>query len=287
MAKEQSADTSSLPSLTVSRAEATKKIEAQIGKGVKLRNTSFDRETTLEFAREERIRWGDYNKELLKRLFDSSSIAEEYSRSHGPGIIPLDPTFDWKVNEFRRHMDVDINRLQSVLSRLELIPELEARAVMSGTKERESYSDRDVFLVHGHDEEARQAVARLITKLDLNPVILLEQPNAGRTIIEKIEDGSDIVGYAVVLLTPDDVGYPKDKPDEKQLRARQNVLLELGYFMGKVGRSRVCALNKGVELPSDIHGVVYIEMDDAGGWKLQLAREMKEAGISIDLNKLA
>jgi len=140
-----------------------------------------------------------------------------------------------------------------------------------------------VFLVHGHDEGSRENVARYLEKLGLRPKILHEQPNRGKTIIEKLEVHSS-VGFAVVLLTPDDIGGK----DEKTLRprARQNVILELGFFCGALGRSRVCALFKGdVEIPSDFEGVVYVPLDDSGAWRLALAREIKAAGISVDLNK--
>jgi predicted nucleotide-binding protein len=99
----------------------------------------------------------------------------------------------------------------------------------------------------------KESVARFLEKLDLRPIILHEQPNKGRTVIEKFEAHSD-VGFAVVLLTPDDVGGLASSPDKLSRRARQNVILELGYFIGKLGRAKVCALYKeGVEIPSDIH----------------------------------
>ena len=142
-----------------------------------------------------------------------------------------------------------------------------------------------VFIVHGHDEAAKEAVARFVSRLRLDPIILHEQPNAGRTIIEKLEGHLD-VDFAVVLLTPDDIGTLATKPDETRPRARQNVVLELGLFLGALGRNRVCALHKGnVELPSDYDGVIYVPMDDAGGWRLLLAREIKQSGMHIDLNQ--
>lgn len=144
---------------------------------------------------------------------------------------------------------------------------------------------RDVFVVHGHDEAAKERVARFIEKLELKAIILHEQPNAGRTIIEKFENYSN-VGFAVVLLTLDDMGAPKGKPNTARPRARQNVIFELGYFLGKLGRNRVCMLYKEeVEIPSDYQAVLYIPMDPAGGWKLKLAKEIKNSGIDVDLNK--
>ncbi|MPY71295.1 MAG: nucleotide-binding protein [Alphaproteobacteria bacterium] len=141
--------------------------------------------------------------------------------------------------------------------------------------------NKKVFIVHGHDEAARHELARFIEKASLQPIILHEQASGGRTIIEKIEEYSD-VGFAVVLLTPDDVGRSRDA-DELQPRARQNVVAELFYFLGKLGRSRVCALKKnGIEIPSDIGGVIYIDMDHAGAWKTTLLREFEGAGYMID-----
>ena len=142
-----------------------------------------------------------------------------------------------------------------------------------------------IFIVHGHSEAIREATARFISKLKLEPVILHEQPNKGRTIIEKIVDYAD-VGFAVVLLTGDDKGATKESPnDSLRLRARQNVILELGFFIGHLGRERVAAIYEpGVELPSDYDGVLWIECDGAGAWKLQLAREIKASGIVIDMN---
>lgn len=143
---------------------------------------------------------------------------------------------------------------------------------------------RKVFVVHGHDEGLKETVARYLTKLKLEPIILHEQANRGRTVIEKFETHSD-VAFAVVLFTPDDIGYPKDHPEEFKPRARQNVVLELGFFMASLGRDRVCVVYKsGVEVPSDYAGILYHQIDDAGAWRLLLAREMKEAGLDIDLN---
>ena len=144
---------------------------------------------------------------------------------------------------------------------------------------------RKVFLVHGRDVAAKESVARFLEKLGLKPVILAERPNGGRTIIEKFEQESN-VGYAIALFTPDDVGGLRGGTEE-QARARQNVVFELGYFVGKLGRSRVCVLNvSGVEFPSDFSGVAYVPFDAASGdWKLGLVKELKAAGFDIDANK--
>ena len=149
-----------------------------------------------------------------------------------------------------------------------------------------------VFVVHGRDEAAKQMVARYLEGLELEPVILQELPSEGRTIIEKFEDYAQTVGFAVILGTPDDVGALADDCYSDgnlklQPRMRQNVVLELGYFAGTIGRKRVCALLKGdIERPSDYDGVIYIPMDDYGGWRVELAKEMRAAGLPVDMNLL-
>lgn len=146
---------------------------------------------------------------------------------------------------------------------------------------------REVFVIHGRDKAAKQKVARFLEKLDLTPVILHEQPNQGQTIIEKFEQHAQ-VGFAVALLTPDDGGALQGEAEHGKPRARQNVVFELGYFLGRLGRKRVCALVKGEDLerPSDYAGVVYIPLDDYGGWERKLFKELKEAGFEIDANRI-
>jgi len=139
-----------------------------------------------------------------------------------------------------------------------------------------------VFIVHGHDELLKTEVARFIEELNLKPIIIHEQASSGKTIIEKIEQYSN-VGFAIVLYTPCDVGAINKKDYKLQARARQNVIFEHGFLIGKIGRQNVCALVKGkVEKPNDIAGVVYISTE--GEWKLSLAKEMKNSGYQIDMN---
>lgn len=143
-----------------------------------------------------------------------------------------------------------------------------------------------VFIVHGHDESAQNKAARFVEKLGFEAIILHEKASSGRTIIEKIEHYSD-VGFAIILYTPDDVGNVKSEPDNLNVRARQNVVFEHGYLIGRLGRQNVSALVDGkLELPNDISGVVYINLDEGSAWQLQLAKEMKQSGYKIDMNKL-
>lgn len=176
------------------------------------------------------------------------------------------------------------NFRQAVQKRLEWLSDINSISTMpypdSGT------NTRKIFVVHGHNEGVREKVARFLEKLQLEPIILHEQPNKGRTIIEKFTDHAD-VAYAVVLLTGDDRCGVKDATlDSQLLRPRQNVVFELGYFLGKLGRERVCALyESGIEILSDYSGVLYLPLDNSDSWKLGLAKELKAVGLSIDLNE--
>jgi predicted nucleotide-binding protein len=147
-----------------------------------------------------------------------------------------------------------------------------------------------VFVVHGHDHALKTDVERFLRELNLEPVVLHRQPDRGMTLIEKFEEYSD-VGYAFVLLTPDEVAYPAesetlpegDRPREK--RARPNVIFEFGFFVAKLGRERVCCLYKtGVVLPSDLTGLVYKEISDTiDPQAYSIIKELKAAGYNINL----
>ena len=177
--------------------------------------------------------------------------------------------------------------LESMIHEINEYWEDESEAAQSSDNHKsEQITTKEVFVVHGRDEGAREKVARFLERLELRPVVLHEQPNEGRTIIEKFEDFAH-VGFAVVLLTPDDTGRLQDDAGEYRPRARQNVIFEFGYFIGKLGRERVCALVQGdLERPSDYDGVLYIQLDDSEGWKMRLVRELKSAGYDIDANRV-
>ena len=145
--------------------------------------------------------------------------------------------------------------------------------------------DRRVFIVHGHDSASKETVMRFLEDLGLIPVILHDRPNEGRTLIGKLERNAN-VGFVIVLLTPDDQAHPVDKPHLINHRARQNVIFELGFFIGKLGRNRVCALYKeGVEIPSDLLGFAYLSIDDGQEWKRLLAREIEHTGLKLNLER--
>lgn len=186
-------------------------------------------------------------------------------------------------NAFRRQMEQAKGIIQSAVDALtETVSEAnEEAAQLVGT-----FDPKKVFIVHGHNETVKQSVARTLVSIGLTPIILAEQPDKGRTVIEKFEKEGNDVGFAVVLLTADDKGR-KNKARTMQSRARQNVVFEMGYFMALLGRERVMLLlQPGVEEPSDLKGVVYTTLDKDGAWKYRLVKELKEQGYDVSSDLL-
>ena len=175
-----------------------------------------------------------------------------------------------------------------ILDALEFGPPAQAAVQVNPTKSTSTpptvaRNKRKVFIVHGHDSEAKLEAGRFIEKLGLEAIILHEQASEGMTIIEKIERYSNDADFALVLYTACDHGRgiheSKVKPKN---RARQNVVFEHGYLMAKLGRENICSLVKGdIETPNDISGVVYVPMDSNGGWKNEVAKELKACGYAI------
>lgn len=221
---------------------------------------------------------------ILKQIFgNKTKYSEDLNDiSFYPRIAPSSE--EYKTQQWNSGKGSLKNLLLTALEEVDL-----SEAAPEGSPpERKTVVGRKVFVVHGHDEALKQMVARALEQLDLEPIILHEQPNKGRTIIEKFEDYSD-VAFALVLLTPDDMAYgSQEDPSTARPRGRQNVILELGFFLGKLGRNRVAALHTGedIELPTDYSGVLFIPVDSAGRWQFDLVKELKGCGIEVDANKL-
>lgn len=221
--------------------------------------------------------WSNRVTALLTAAIDAQS-AQEFKDLGGSNDFLY-----WEI-----YRDRQVGHLEGLALRIEASGLQQAKVdhVHTATNIQAPQITNHVFLVHGHDAGAKEATARFIERLGLTPVILHEQANEGRTIIEKFEAYSD-VGFAIVLMTPDDVGASIKEQSKLLARARQNVILELGYFTGRLGRSKVCALFKpGIEIPSDFHGVLFLELDEPGAWKPKLANELVKAGIKIDVQAL-
>lgn len=281
-----------LTRLTVPRKEASSLIKLQIKRGEDITRIKPPKAVTIQFLNslwDPLSKWDDYNSTLLKKLFTDDSVASKYDSSVSFSTYKNLQDYVNKVFSFQR---IRIRELESIHERLPLFDVEKPVAIKT---EEGIPIGKKIFIVHGHDEEAKQTVARFLEKLDLEVVILHEQADRGKTIIEKLEaNSSDVdIGYAIVLLTPDDLGVAVAKGEKTtsrsllRQRARQNVIFELGYFIAKLGRERMRALYvDGVELPSDYQGVLYTKYDSTGAWKFELAREIKAAGIELDLNRL-
>lgn len=272
------------PILKVSRIEAEDTLAKRIDFGNQILSRQISNYDDLHQSEAEYRKWDDYNKELLRGMFDSLELANEYDRQSN--YFSVTGTFDANLNTHNTTVREKISRLESVKGRLPLYQELITRqdTTSIGSNKNISPNSKMVFIVHGTNEVYKDQLARFLEKLELNVIILHERPNKGQTIMEKLEDYSS-VSFAIILITADDVGRPVIGSGDLLHRARQNVIFELGYFIGKLGRERVCALyEKGTELPSDFNGVVYIPIEN-NTWKLQIAREIQAAGMNIDLNK--
>jgi len=278
--------------LNVSLQKASQQLTQRIALGQQLITQKYPKITGkryIDLMWDSIKTWDDYNNTFLRKLFSDESVADKYENAvNFTGYSSL-ADYAKKVDSFYR---IKMRELNSIKERLKLYT-ISQGASNKSTAVR-PFGDK-VFIVHGHDETTKQSVARFLEKLDLDVVILHEHPDEGKTIIEKLESHSSEVdiGYAVVLLTPDDMGMSKSNTGKDGAdsslspRARQNVVFELGYFISRLGRKRVRALYvEGVELPSDYKGVLYTQLDNSGAWKLELAREIKAAGIYLDLNKI-
>src|SRR4030042_1958076 len=219
---------------------------------------------------------------ILRKVFDNPEVYMRELRNidFSIGFGPCFPPINYTRKSLRRGKNELLKRLTSIMEDAKLVdtsPEAGETSIVN------MENSKRVFIVHGHDEGMKQAVARILEKLGLEPIILHEQPNQGRTIIEKFTDYSD-VGFAIVLLSPDDICYPKELRNEVRPRARQNVIFELGFFIGKLGRNRVLALyreSKDFEMPSDYSGVLYNTFDNMGQWRLQVVQELKACGYNV------
>lgn len=194
-------------------------------------------------------------------------------------------------NEYVYNKDVHKDNIDLINSIIEDIEEnkkeyMELLGAPRIKQERPNISTNEIFIVHGHDDGLKNEVARFLEKLTFKPIILHEQASSGDTIIEKIERYSK-VGFGIVLYTPCDIGNVASFPETLNARARQNVVFEHGYLIGKLGRKNVVALVKGdIEKPNDISGVVYINYTMGDGWKTDIAKELNAVGYHIDFNKI-
>lgn len=226
-------------------------------------------------------RWHERNKEIYRSSFAvaNSIYYHEYEMQEGYHLVYDDVIKIYKeaIARFINQMQADIERSDVIRCDVTESVILKNTIISKGSKDK-----KKIFIVHGHNEAVNQEVARVIEKLGLEAIILREQPNGSKTIIEKFESYTNTVNFAVILLTADD-----QMPEADVFRARQNVIFEMGYFMGALGRKNVvCLLQDKVEKPGDIDGVIYTSLDISGLWKYSLVKELKACGYDVDANKI-
>lgn len=227
--------------------------------------------------------WRDKARLFLAKKYGETSdeyksfkIIKYYYKYYGEisGNLPSkDQVEKCRVEKCR----LGLNRAKSLLSEfLEEIPDT-SKTNQGGVNDSR-ISSQKVFIVHGHNGELKEAVARFVEKHGVDAIILSEQASQGKTFIEMIESNSD-VGGAICLFTADDLGRSEDS-DTDRSRARQNVVFETGYFIGKHGRDHIVILrDDGVEMPSDLSSVA---TTSTGNWETKLLKELKTMGYKID-----
>ncbi len=276
--------------LVMSRDDAKTRLQERIEKGLELKQRRVETRETLEALSNDYNKWDSFNTELLKRTFTTDEMAKEYDSWGVVSMLMREPSLGEKIAGVYKDIDKKIHRIDSIIERLELIPLSETVQEAVPTQESQSAQTRTkkVFVVHGRDEIAKTNLEIFLHEVGLEPVVLHRQADEGMTIIEKFEKHSD-VGYAFILLTPDEVAYlasEASKPDSernKEFRARPNVIFEFGFFVGKLGRSRVCCLYTGdVSLPSDISGMIYKRYEKSiEEVAYSLIKDLKASGYAI------
>ncbi len=272
--------------LIKSKAKFKEELQERIILGDELLKTNIQTMDDFEKLKKEFSSWHDYNLELLKQSFNDpyNEYRKHYDEVGAWGGFFLGGRTSpaQEVKEFIDKFNAKVDNLKKLVQKTDLLKSSEIEPV--NQIDEVEFDKSQVFIVHGHDDLAKVETARFIEQLGFKPIILHEQASSGLTIIEKIENYSN-VGFGVVLYTPCDIGAKKGNETELKYRARQNVVFEHGYLIGKIGRKNVAALVKGdVETPNDISGVVYISMDN--DWKLDLAKELRNSGYPVDMNKV-
>jgi predicted nucleotide-binding protein len=228
--------------------------------------------------------WDNNVRMLLEGAFTDPGPASAYPAVFSEAEF-LTPTWEGDLENVHRGLSLRITALRIISDTLGLYEE-PSEAIRVGQEHPASHSSNTIFIVHGRSEGPKYRVARFLESVtDATPIILHEQAKRGRVVIETLEEYAATAAFAIVLLTADDYGGLVQAED-RHPRARQNVVFELGFFIGALGRSRVAVLYEdGVELPSDMNGILYSVLDSQGAWKLDLGKELRAAGFVVDLNR--
>lgn len=277
-------------SLRISAKDASRELgdlrqhgEGLLGRGDEVSTSSAYRQWEQSWRE-----WVAEGQVALKRIAHGSASAEAFRRAASRSTAPV--SSGWKDE-----LSIGTSLVESGIK---LLDEYASHINGQASRTEPTASPRrttglSVFIVHGHDETWKQTIARALERAQgagVNVVILHERPNAGQLLLEKFESNARASTAAVVILSADDFGSSKKKngsPAKLRKRARQNVVFELGFLAGSLGRDRVVTLyERGVELPSDLEGLAYIELDRRGQWREELIRELRAGGLDFDANRL-
>lgn len=252
-------------------------------------------ETQFNAFRTAFYQWCDYTGEIFKQAFDIPN--NEYHSgfvSKGQAMI-ITGNMDW-MKEYHNEINEKISYIETFVQKIPLLPS-EVELDASVDDKTEKVDRRKVFIVHGHNDALKTKVARVVEQMGLKAIILHEQEDYGKTVIEKFEENAEDIGFAIILLTADDVAVShSDLEKEKKEkgykatykdRARQNVIFEMGFFVGKLDRAHVFELQEeGIEEPSDLKGIIYTPLDKEDMWRFKLAKRLKAVGYAVNTDVL-
>lgn len=302
MAKKQEVNIVQKASLVISKEEFKSRLDECISRGEEVSKIEVpfvfpglalgyqDPKNTPETIFETKLsNWKSYCSEILKLSFDipNNDYQRDFSNEGRNDVLSAshDKLVQAEKNELYKKIAYLTNLRNNILPLLTARSQEEVKIIKEDGKKPPT-STKKVFIVHGHDVAKRNEVELFVKTLGYRPIILCKEPSKGQTIIEKIENNAEGACYAIVIYSACDMGRDKNTTEDRP-RARQNVVFEHGYLNGKLGRKSVSALlEKDVEKPGDIDGVVYIPFDESGMWKIQIVKEMKAVGLDVDANKI-
>ena len=271
--------------LLIPKKEFQDQLIARIKIGEELLARQVQTQSQLNLAQKEYEIWNDQNSILLKQSFNDpqNEYKVGYDYINVKGGFFSSNSFEEIKMYLTQDLKIKVEYLTKLVEKLPKIKYKERKVTVYKTEIKEITSNNKVFIIHGHNDEIKSDVTRILEKLGIEPITLHEKTN--ENLIEIIENNAD-AAFAIVLLSDDDLGKAQEE-NSLNPRAGQNVILELGYFIGKLGINRVCALhNNKIELPGDKHDLVYIPIDSSAHWQIDLAKKLKAAGYRIDINNI-
>jgi predicted nucleotide-binding protein len=285
--------------LAVPRARAEDVITRHLQDGQEMVDAASQVASEAEYEEwtNRRKRWRDLTQRALQTIFTTQEGARSFRTAASAGFVRM-AAAGWHayLGDEVGDLKDGLTKLESLRDQLEYIDEAETAKTPAIAKTTGPRPDAKVFLVHGRDNDLLTRVTHLLERTGTHEIVILgEQPSRGRTIIEKFEAHGSEADYAVVLLSGDDLGrlspthVAEGLPEPReQPRGRQNVIFEMGWFIGQLSRAHVTVLyEQGVELPSDYQGVIYTALDVGGQWRYELVKELRAAGFDFDANKIA